>query len=181
VSWLDRLAEVNEQEWHPVGTPSFIASSLLVAVASFLANTGEHWVFILDSANLAFHEAGHRFFGLLLGERVAVYGGTLGQLVFPIVATAAFWWRREELSFALCPAWLFENFWNIARYMADARARVLPLVGGGEHDWTEILSRWHLLQRDTGIAGFVSIVAWIGLLVVWAWLAWCWWQDRACD
>ena len=96
-----------------------------------------------------FHEAGHPLFGLLLGERIAVYGGTLGQLAFPIVATVSFWWRREALPFALCAAWLFENFWNIARYMADARDQLLPLVGGGEHDWTEIFSRWQVLQRDT--------------------------------
>jgi hypothetical protein len=178
VSWLERLLEVSEQEWRPVRTIAFLGSSLLIAGVCYLANTGEHWVFILDSANLAFHEAGHPLFGLLLGERVTVYGGTIGQLVFPVVAAATFWWRRETLSFARCAAWLFENFWNIARYMADARARVLPLVGGGEHDWTEIFLRWHVLHRDTSIAGFVSILAWVGLCVTWAWLAWRWWQDR---
>jgi hypothetical protein len=179
--WLDRLVEVNEQEWRPVHTPAFIASSLLVAGVCYLAHTGERWVYVLDSANLVFHEAGHPFFGLLFGERITVYGGTLGQLVFPIVATASFWWRREAVSFALCAAWAFENFWNIARYMADAREHVLPLVGNGEHDWTEIFSRWHVLPRDTGIAGFVSVLAWIGLLAVWGWLTWRWWQDRAFD
>ena len=178
MSWLERLVEVSEQEWRPVGTLAFIASSLFVAGVCYLANTGEHWVFVLDSANLAFHEAGHPIFGLLLGERIMVYGGTLGQLVFPIVATAAFWWRRETLSFALCAAWLCENFWNIARYMADARERVLPLVGGGEHDWTEIFSRWHVLHRDTSVAGFVSLLAWAGIVIAWAWLARRWWQDR---
>ncbi len=178
VSWLERVAEVSELEWQPVGTPAFIGSSLLVAGVCYLANSGEHWVYVLDSANLAFHEAGHPFFGLLLGERVTVYGGTLGQLVFPVVATTSFWWKRQALSFALCLAWLFENFWNIARYMADARERVLPLVGNGEHDWTEIFSRWHVLQRDTGIAAFVVVLAWIGVLSTWAWLTWRWSQDR---
>jgi hypothetical protein len=129
VSLLERLVEVYEQEWSPVGTPAFIASSLLVAGVCYLANTGERWVYVLDSANLVFHEAGHPFFGLLLGNRITVYGGTLGQLVFPIVATISFWWRREALSFALCTAWIFENFWNIARYMADARTQVLPPGG----------------------------------------------------
>ena len=178
--WLERLVEVNEQEWRPIGAPVFIAASLLVAGVCYLANTGERWVYVLDSANLAFHEAGHPFFGLLFGSRITVYGGTLVQLVFPMVATASFWRRRETLSFALCLAWLFENFWNIARYMADAREQILPLVGNGEHDWTEIFSRWHV-QRDTGIAGFVSLLAWIGLLTVWGWLAWRWWQDREAE
>ncbi len=178
MSWKERLAEVSEQEWRAVSTPAFACASLLVAGVCYLANTGERWVFVLDSANLAFHEAGHPLFGLLLGERILVYGGTMGQLVFPVVATVSFWWRRETISFSLCLAWLFENFWNIARYMADAREQALPLVGGGEHDWTEIFSRWHVLHRDTGIAGFVSMVAWIGIVACWAWLTWRWRRDR---
>ena len=79
-------------------------------------------------------------------------------------------------------AWLFENFWNISRYMADARARVLPLVGDGEHDWTEIFLRWGALHRDTSIAGFVTFLGWIG--VCWshgAGCTWRWWQDRGAD
>ena len=181
MSWLERLVEISEQEWSPVGTPAFIASSLLIAGVGYLANTGERWVYVLDSANLVFHEAGHPLFGMLLGNRITVYGGTLGQLVFPIVATTSFWLRREAVSFALCMAWIFENFWNISRYMADARVHILPLVGNGEHDWTEIFSRWHVLHRDTGIAGLVSILAWIGVSIAWGWLAWRWWHDREID
>ena len=181
MSWLERLVEICEQEWSPVGTPAFIASSLLIAGVSYLANTGERWVYVLDSANLVFHEAGHPLFGMLLGNRITVYGGTLGQLAFPVVATTSFWLRREAVSFALCTAWIFENFWNIARYMADARVQILPLVGNGEHDWTEIFSRWHVLHRDTGIAGSVSILAWIGVSIAWGWLAWRWWHDREID
>jgi len=65
--------------------------------------------------------------------------------------------------------------------MADARVQILPLVGNGEHDWTEIFSRWHVLHRDTGIAGSVSILAWIGVSIAWGWLAWRWWHDREID
>jgi hypothetical protein len=56
------------------------------------------------------------------------------------------------VGFAVAGAWLFENLLNIARYMADARAQILPLVGGGEHDWTNIFSRWDVLASDTLIA-----------------------------
>jgi len=178
VSWLQRLAEINEQDWRPVGTAAFVAATLGIALVAFLANTGQHWVFLLDNANLALHEAGHPIFGLLLGDRITVYGGTLAQLLFPVAAAATFWRRREALSFALCAVWLFENFCNIARYMADARAQVLPLVGSGEHDWTEILLRWGVLGRDTGIAGFVTLLGWLGVLIAWGWLARRWWLDR---
>ena len=178
MSWLERISEINHQDWRPIATPAYCAATLGVLIVCFFANTGERWVHLLDSANLALHEAGHPLFGLLFGENFAVYGGTLGQLVFPVAVVSSFWWRREALAFALSLVWLFENFWNIARYMADARARVLPLVGGGEHDWTEIFLRWGVLPRDTGIAGFVVFLGWAGVLVAWGWLTWRWWQDR---
>ena len=44
-----------------------------------------------------------------------------------------------------------QNCWNIARYISDARAQDLPLVGGGEHDWLWILDELDLLHRDLAI------------------------------
>lgn len=61
---------------------------------------------------------------------------------------------------------------SIARYMADARARELPLVGGGDHDWTNLLFHWNLLHQDTLLAGYVEIVGWLGIIGVLAWLGW---------
>jgi hypothetical protein len=60
---------------------------------------------------------------------------------------------------------------NIGRYMADARAQVLPLVGGGEHDWTEIFSRWGVLPLDTRIGGFTRF---LGLVLMAYALIWLW-------
>src|ERR1700675_2312670 len=151
---LERLRDRHELEWKPVSTAALAAGSVVVVVIALLANTGQRWVWILDSSNLAFHEAGHPLFGLF-SNRLMVYGGTLGQLVFPIAVTVSFWARREAVSFALAEVWLCENLWNIDRYMADARVQELPLVGGGEHDWTEIFSRWGALNQDTWIAGVV--------------------------
>jgi hypothetical protein len=61
--------------------------------------------------------------------------------------------------------WLGENLLNVARYMADARVQLLPLVGGGDHDWAEIFSRWRILHLDTRVAGLtrfaaVALIAW---------------------
>ena len=47
------------------------------------ASTGDRFVPIVDHANLAFHEAGHLLVGLV-SDRLSVYGGTFGQLVFPL-------------------------------------------------------------------------------------------------
>ncbi len=155
------------------GKPATAPGKLLMLVSVAVAIVGiafgtSGWVPILDSANLAFHEAGHLIFGLL-GETLGLYGGTLGQLVFPTIAVVAFWRRDEIAGMALGWIWLFENGLNISRYMADARAQALPLVGGGEHDWFNILSRWHALHADTMIARLVAVLCWAGILGVWAW------------
>ena len=74
--------------------------------------------------------------------------------------------------------WFFENWFNIARYMADARALELPLVGGGDNDWNTILTRWDLLQYDTRIAAALRLIAWIGIATTCAWVIWRAWRDR---
>jgi len=175
---LTEIQEALREPWNEVTTGKFIATTVGLLIFFIVVVTdNDRFVFILDDANLVFHEAGHPIFGLF-GETLGLYGGTIGQLVFPLVAFAIFLMRREPVSFALAGVWFFENFLNIARYMADARAQVLPLVGGGEHDWTEIFSRWHMLAYDTRIAGLVTLVGWTGMIAMGLWLAWRWHQDR---
>lgn len=152
-----------------------MVSLTIITIAVAVSDDG--WVPILDSANLMFHEAGHPIFGIL-GETLGLYGGTLGQLVFPITAIVTFWRQQQILGLALAWVWLFENFLNIARYMADARAQELPLVGGGDHDWTNILSRWGALSSDTSLAGGLEALAWFGLFGIWCWSLLRWLQRK---
>jgi hypothetical protein len=137
----------------------------------WMASDDDGYLRVVDDANLAFHEAGHMFFGVL-GEALGLYGGTLGQLVFPTVAAATFWLvRREPASLALAAAWFGQNLTNIARYAADARTQALPLVGGGEHDWTHILGRWDAISSDQSVAAVFRISGWLIVLAAAAWLA----------
>ena len=135
------------------------------------------FVMLLDHANLLFHEAGHPIVGLF-SQRLEPYGGSIGQLVFPIALAVSFWRKGQALPFAAALIWFFENWLNIAHYMADARALQLPLVGGGDHDWNTIFSRWRLLPYDLQIAGIVKTIGWIGIVVAMVWGAWRGWQDR---
>ena len=127
------------------------------------------WVPILDSANLAFHEAGHPIFGIL-SSRLMVYGGTLMQLLIPAACAWECYRNEQPYGYYVCLVWVGENLLNVARYMADARAHQLPLVGGLDpedfHDWTEILSRWGLLNYDTALAFLVRV----GALLLMAWV-----------
>ncbi len=158
-----------DSEWTPVtnfGLSGYIVAALLIL---WLAHSGEHWVFLLDSANLVFHEAGHPLFSLL-GDRLTVYGGTLGQLMFPLMVLVSFYRQRATFSCAFTLLWLGENLFNIAVYMADARSQILPLVGNGEHDWAEIFSRWGALDWDTSIAGLVRLMGWLVIVLAGLWL-----------
>ena len=176
---FERLRELSHEAWQPVLHWHLALASFGCAWTTYLLKTADSgWVRIIDDANLVFHEAGHPIFGLL-GPTFGLYGGTLGQLAIPAGIAAAFWARREALGFAVTGFWFFENFLNIARYMADARAQVLPLVGGGEHDWTTIFSRWGVLSSDTAVAAVVSGVGWLGMIGVWSWLVWRWLVSNA--
>jgi hypothetical protein len=114
------------------------------------------WHFV-DGANLLFHEAGHVFFGLL-GPTLGILGGTLGQLFFPIACCAHFLRRASVAEASVAVVWLGENLMNVAIYVADARAQVLPRVGGDIHDWHWLLSRWGLLAHDAGVARAVHVL-----------------------
>ncbi|MCX7893690.1 MAG: hypothetical protein N2544_15155 [Burkholderiales bacterium] len=181
---LARLRAIGEEPWPAVSAGALAGTAAFAAFVLGFAHTGERWVWILDSANLAFHEAGHPIAGLLSG-RLAVYGGTLAQLAFPAAVTASFWVRRHPASFAVAAIWLGENLLNVATYMADARALQLPLVGGLDpqdaHDWREILSRWGLLRWDTTLAFVVRIAGWATILGALGWLAARWRAGREGD
>jgi hypothetical protein len=78
--------------------------------------------------------------------------------MWPFILIIYFLRRKELLSASFCLFWFGENFLNISKYVADARAMVLPLVGGGIHDWNFLLSRWGLLKYDHTIAKAVFVL-----------------------
>jgi hypothetical protein len=156
---------------------------LVFVIAFGVACLGFHWLSpegwfpLLDSANLAVHEAGHPLVGIF-SARATVYGGTLFQLIFPLAAAWHFYQAANASGVAASIVWLGENLFNIARYMADARARLLPLVGNGDHDWAEIFSRWGVLHLDGRIAGVTRGMGVILVVGAAAWLYRRWRADR---
>lgn len=69
---------------------------------------------ILHLVNLPFHEAGHVLFRPF-GQFMTSLGGTLGQLLVPIVCSVALLFQqRDPFGAALCLWWLGENLLDIA-------------------------------------------------------------------
>jgi hypothetical protein len=132
--------------------------TLVLAIYGYLClrNPGEYrW---LDSLDLAIHETGHLLFSFG-GETLTILGGSLFQVIVPAAFVVALW-RAGDRHGATVPLWwVGQNCWNISVYMRDARARELPLLGGGdEHDWAALLGRWGLLSQDGALADTVHLV-----------------------
>jgi hypothetical protein len=126
---------------------------------------GPVFIFILDHVNLAFHEAGHVVFGIF-GEFIQYLGGTLSQLMWPLVCLVHFRRRGEPFAADLCLWWTGENLLNISSYAADAIKQELPLVGGGVHDWTWLLTETGLIARTPVVAGSIAFAG--ALVCFWA-------------
>jgi hypothetical protein len=161
-----------------VTTPKLVGFGLgFLLLVVVCITDADGYIFLIDDANLLFHEAGHVIFGIF-GRSLGLYGGTLGQLVFPVVTAMVFIRQKSLVSFAVSMLWLFENFLNISRYMADARAHRLPLVGSGDHDWTRIFSSWGVLPYDTAIASVIRVMGWLGMVGTLVFVVVHWYQTR---
>lgn len=137
---------------------------VLAYLSARFMTTGVNGAYIGDSflhlANLPFHEAGHVFFRPL-GRFMTSLGGSLGQLLVPLVCLAALLLKtRDAFGGAVCLWWFGQNFVDLAPYINDARSLSLPLLGGnvgkdapyGFHDWEFILKECGLLTHDHALA-----------------------------
>ncbi|HEX7051873.1 MAG TPA: hypothetical protein VF188_16825 [Longimicrobiales bacterium] len=141
--------------------PLRLAFILFLALFGVICMTSPEEGRLLDSVDLAIHETGHLVFAPF-GEFMGLLGGTLFQLLMPGAFVAYFLRRGDGYAAGVVLWWVAQNFWNISVYAADARSRVLPLVGGGEHDWHHILLRLGLLQQDWLVA---KVIHFTGILV----------------
>jgi len=137
-------------------TGKFAITGLMSFFFFYMVIKRNAWCF-LDYVNLPFHEFGHILFGPF-GETMQFLGGTISQLMWPFILIIYFLRRKELLSASFCLFWFGENFLNISKYIADARAMLLPLVGGGIHDWNILLSKWGLLKYDHAIARAIFVI-----------------------
>jgi hypothetical protein len=110
--------------------------------------------------NLPFHEAGHIIFRPF-GRFVTSLGGSLNQLLIPLLCLIVFLLKtRDTFAAAFALWWFGENFMDLAPYINDARSLTLPLLGGntgrtspyGFHDWEYILKESGLAHCDHALA-----------------------------
>jgi hypothetical protein len=130
----------------------------------------------LHLPNLVFHEAGH-FILMPFGRFMSVLGGSLLQLLVPLVCAGAFLWQHaNQFGAAVCIWWAGQNLVDLAPYIADARALQLPLLGGATgaevegHDWEYLLEAigWLHLDKTLGRAAHYAGSLVMAAALVWA-------------
>jgi hypothetical protein len=157
-------------DWKPVFRVFGIAWLVFYFLFLLYAAADRTGFLLIDYANLTIHEGGHFFFSWF-GHTIMILGGTLGELIVPLLCAVFFWWKRETTAVAFCSFWFFENFLYIGTYMADARTSALPLVGSEDSDWTILFTQWGILIHDQQIGHTMRALGWLGMLATVAWLA----------
>ena len=130
----------------------------------------------MHNINLVFHEAGHVIFRPF-GRFMMIVGGSLLQLLVPVVLMVAFIWKnKDNFGASVGLWWLSQSLMDLAPYVNDARAGQLMLLGGvtgqdmpGVHDWKNILTDLGLLQYDHAIAWMVDLSGEMFMLLSFAW------------
>lgn len=116
----------------------------------------------LDSVDLPIHETGHLIFRIF-GEFIGIAGGSLFQVIFPLVFVGYFVWQRSFYSAAIVLFWVGQSVLNVWVYASDAVVMQLVLTSGftgsegSFHDWNYMLDRLGLLGSTKTIAGVIRL------------------------
>lgn len=128
---------------------------------------------------LPIHEAGHLLF-IPFGRFMTVLGGSLLQVLLPLVLMAAFVFgfggsRRDNFAASLMLWWAAVSIIDLAPYIWDAFDPKMMLLGGKTgaesdgHDWQNILGDLGLIKRAHQIAGMAHTLGLVVMLVAYAW------------
>jgi len=128
----------------------------------YLDNPKYFWP--LDILNLFIHESWHFFFALFWNEFLMMAGGTIMQLLVPILILIYFYRAWDYFASALCFAWIGTNLFYIAMYSSDAEDELLPLFNPTgnpfiKHDWNYMFSELWVLEYTDIISWFFWICA----------------------
>ena len=125
--------------------------------------------------NLVFHEAGHVIFRLF-GQFMMVLGGSLLQLLVPVVFMVAFIRKQDPFAASIMLWWLAQSMMDLVAYIDDAQRQEMWLLGGvqgkdmpGIHDWNNILGQLGMLDYAHSLAVFTSWLAIILMLLAFYW------------
>lgn len=120
----------------------------------------------IASVNLIIHEAGHFIF-MFFGEFIHILGGSLIQVLIPLIFAVYFFLRKDNFSGGIILMWVGESITEVAHYASDSILMQLPLLGGDNviHDWNWLLTNTHLLQYTSIISELIYGVGIFALVI----------------
>lgn len=170
----DLLTEAREwargRSWIP---RALLLAYLVYAFARFLRDPDSGTIF--SGITLAFHEMGHLLFAWAPHFIYALMGSGM-QVLIPVVVMVLFRRQDDYFGIAVGGFWLSFSLFELARYVGDARAMDLPLVGFSsdpEHDWHYLLGALRMLPADHFFAFLIRVAAFAigaGSIAFAAWL-----------
>ncbi len=134
---------------------------------------------VFKNVDFVVHEVGHVIFGLWGSEFLGMAGGTILQLVVPVVAWVNFMKINDRFATKLSLFWLGINLLDVGTYVKDAQKQVLNLVPllspDPIHDWNYLLSSLGIIKYDWLVGnvfymlGYVLMIGTSGLMGVMLW------------
>ena len=170
-TWMEYRWVISAKEWLLESDQTTDSMTFYGRVVVFIGLLWWGWTFIvtpletnytgesfLHLINLPFHEAGHLIF-MSFGRFMMFLGGTLGQILMPMICLGTFLVKtRDPFGATVALWWTAESLMDIAPYIDDARALDMMLIGGvtgketDGHDWNNILTMLNLLEWDHRLA-----------------------------
>jgi hypothetical protein len=154
----DSLQKAENYSWK-YHLKKWLPSIIILPIAVYWSINRGHYG-LLDNIDLVIHEAGHFFFSFF-GKFIYTLGGTLMQIILPLIIAVFFFKNNYRTGVQFSLLWLGQNFINISVYAADAKTRKLPLLGGSKvyHDWNYMLGELGILHYDYLVGYFFFGIA----------------------
>lgn len=140
-----------------------IITLIIVAVFFIMSDYDPYKHGFMHLINFPIHEIGHVLFGYF-GKFFYVAGGSIFQIVAPILFCCYFFIHEKKFSGALTLFWVGNNFFDVAVYANDAIFMELPLwsFSGTEgrtiHDWNYLLTQTSMIPHTHLIAGIIRAI-----------------------
>ena len=128
----------------------------------------------LDNVDLPIHETGHLLFRQF-GEFMMIAGGSLFQVIFPLIFASYFVWGKSYYSAAIVLLWVGQSILNVWVYASDAVVMQLVLTSGftgsegSFHDWNYLLDHTGLLGSTKTVAGIIRFLGTSTIIIAGAW------------
>jgi hypothetical protein len=154
---------------HPVAALAGWSVAALLAVRLWIEDPGVEygggpigWIArVAHTVNLLFHEAGHVLVAPLGWKSLTLLGGTLLQLLVPLLLVGLAVRERRPGALVVVLMLFSASAYSAATYVADARDRELPLITGdsSHHDWGQLIYElWDVPGAEDPIALVLRVV-----------------------